>query len=121
NEAGQIDSRAGNAITYQREPKVHAFQQRAGVHPILSHIGITARRLKAIEWLAHSGNPLVHLWSAIGVGAQRANRAHGPFKRPFYFRSISVPRIELRREEDRLQHLANVAVSLHKGLRNSFD
>src|SRR5690349_23354480 len=60
-------------------------------------------------------------WSTVRVGAQNPNRTNCKLERTLHFCAITFRRIELVREEDRLQRLANVTVALRKRGRDAID
>src|SRR5207237_9567479 len=115
-EARQIDPRPGNAVTHQCQREVHAFEQRPGVYPILGDVRIAVWRLESLKRLAHAGYPLMQLRSAIRVRAESSHCTDDQFERSLNLGAVGVRRIELRREEDRFQYFANVAVSFQESL-----
>src|ERR1041384_7539437 len=96
NRSLHIERGATKFVRRKRETEVQSLEQRTGVDPLVSSIGVTSRRLIQIKRLTHLSYELRGLKREVHIRAKRANGRHRKLERRLDLSAISFLRVELR-------------------------
>ena len=114
-----VDLSAAETVRRERERKIHAAEQRAGIHPSIGFVRVTCRRLALVQRLADPAGPLHEQQRDVHFRADGPGGGRHQLKRRLDLGAICFLRPEFRRINHRVQDFANVAVGFQERLRHA--